>query len=96
LEVVIEAPVVDFTVAANLVGEETVVEDGEETEICAKPGRQNVQSKKASLKDLNYILRGKGMFCIARKIHDDQLWRNKSKTVVPPLKIAELCSGGAL
>jgi hypothetical protein len=52
LEVVIEAPVVDFTVAANLVGEETVVEDGEETEICAKPGRQNVQSKKASLKDL--------------------------------------------
>jgi len=53
--------VLDFAVAANLVGEETVEVDGEETVICANPGRQKVENSNASFKDLNCILRGKGM-----------------------------------
>jgi hypothetical protein len=62
LKVVIDIPlIVDFAVAANLVGEETVVDEGEETVICPKAGRQKVETSNASVKDLKCILRGKGM-----------------------------------
>ncbi len=66
-----EAPlVVDFAVAANFVGEETVVLDGEETVICPTLGRQKVEISNASFKDLNCILRGKGMsFLTSREMY---------------------------
>ena len=60
MKVVIETPLVDFAVATNLVGDETVVEDGEETVICAKPGRQKVEIRKASVKDLKVHTPGEG------------------------------------
>jgi hypothetical protein len=51
---VIEIPLVeDFAVAANFVGDETVVVEGEDTVICAKPGRQKVEIINANFKDLN-------------------------------------------
>jgi len=76
LNSVIEAPLLGLAVAANLVGDATLVVDGEETVICPKLDRQEIEMSNASVKDLNAYSGGRVwvFLCVCNNVRNHLLW----------------------